>query len=160
MLSACGDKADAPAVGQPAPDFALPDLEGRIFRLSEQRGKVVLINFWASWCPPCVEEMPSLLKLHQELEGQGLEVVAVSVDDTLDIIKEFKQEHGLSFTILHDEGAKVSHQYQTFMYPESYVVDVEGILKWKVVGPRDWLAPNVMVNVVALAKKASSQVTP
>lgn len=152
LTVACGEKSPAPVIGQPIPDFELPDLQGNAFRLSEHRGKVVLINFWASWCPPCVEEMPSLEKLHRALDGKGLEIVGVSVDESLEDIEKFRSELNLSFTFLHDKGARVSHSYQTFKYPETYVVGGDGNLKWKIIGPRDWIAPALMLDLVALIK--------
>jgi peroxiredoxin len=153
LLAACLGPPPAPTVGQPCPDFTLPDLRGTPFRLSDHRGKVVLINFWATWCPPCVEEMPSLERLHRALEEKGLVVLAPSVDDSVEAIEAFREEHGLSFTVLHDRGADVSHAYQTFKYPETYVVDRNGILRWKFIGPRDWIAPDLMLDLVDLIKE-------
>ena len=152
---ACSEEIQAPELGKPIPEIVLPDLQGQTFHLSKARGRVVLINFWASWCPPCVEEMPSLEKLHQTLREKGLDVVAVSVDDDRDIIERFKKEHGLTFTILHDEGAKVANRFQTYKFPETYVVDREGRLRWKFIGPRDWIAPSPMLDIVGLLKSGN-----
>ncbi len=152
FVAACGGPPPAPTVGQPIPDFELPDLQGKVFHLSENREKVVLINFWATWCPPCIDEMPSLEKLHRALGEKGLEIVSVSVDDSPDKIEEFRKALGLSFTVLHDKGAKVSRAYQTFKYPESYLVGRDGNLAWKVVGPRDWIAPDLMLDLIAFLK--------
>jgi peroxiredoxin len=154
VAMSCSEKVQAPEVGKSIPEIALPDLQGKTFRLSQTRGRVVLVNFWASWCPPCVEEMPSLEKLHRVLGDKGLEVVAVSVDDNLDVIEQFQKEHGLTFTIVHDEGAKVARRFQTFKFPETYVVDREGRLVWKIIGPRDWIAPSPMLDIVGLLKSA------
>jgi peroxiredoxin len=152
LLTACVEQQSAPVIGQPIPDFELPDLQGNVFRLSEHREKVVLINFWATWCPPCIDEMPSLEKLYRALNEKGLEIVAVSVDDSSDEIEAFRKELGLSFTVLQDKGARISHAYQTFKYPESYLVGRDGNLAWKVVGPRDWIAPDLMLDLVAFMK--------
>jgi thiol-disulfide isomerase/thioredoxin len=127
-------------------------LEGRIVRLSDFRGEVVVLNFWATWCPPCVDEMPSLEKLHRALGSKGLRVVAVSVDQSLDDIEHFRDKYELTFLILHDDGAKVSHAFFTFKYPETYILDREGILISKVIGPRDWVAPTVIRDLVALVR--------
>jgi peroxiredoxin len=148
-------KNRSPVVGEPMPNFNLPDLHGEIFRLSEHRGEVLLINFWASWCAPCVEEMPSLERLHRALEAKGLRVVAVSVDDDIATIRRFREEHDLSFLILHDEGASVSHTFETFKYPETYIIDREGRLLSKVVGARDWITPRIMVDLVGLLKEGN-----
>ncbi len=152
LLTTCVEQPPAPTIGQPIPDFELTDLQGNPFRLSEHRDKVVLINFWATWCPPCIDEMPSLERLHRALNEKGLEIVAVSVDDSLDEIETFRKKLGLSFTVLQDRGARISHAYQTFKYPESYLVGRDGNLAWKVVGPRDWIAPDLMLDLVAFMK--------
>lgn len=158
LAAGCTEKKAAPVLGQRVPEIVLPDLEGNTFRLSQLRGKVVLVNFWASWCPPCVDEMPSLEKLHKALGAKGLEVVAISVDDSTEVIEKFKRENGLSFTMLFDKDAKVAHGFETFKYPETYIVDRDGILLSKIVGPRDWIAPAIMLEVVDLLKsqKASA----
>lgn len=155
LVAACQKPPSAPSIGAPIPELELSDLQGRAFHLSDVRGKVLLINFWASWCPPCVEEMPSLERLYRTLQDKGLEVVAVSVDDSPEIIERFRQEHELSFTILHDPGAKVSHRFQTFKYPETYIVDRQGNLVSKIIGPRDWIAPGVLLDIVALLKEGA-----
>lgn len=154
----CSERIPAPEIGKPIPEFALPDLQGEIFQMSQTRGRVVLVNFWASWCPPCVDEMPSLEKLYQTLGDKGLDVVAISVDDSLDIIEQFRDEYDLSFTILHDKGRKVSHHFQTFMYPETYIVDREGRLVEKIVGPLDWIGPTSILDIVGLLKSGNSSV--
>lgn len=155
LLLSCGGSEGrrTPVVGEPVPDMVLPDLQGDTFRLSDHRGEVILINFWASWCAPCVEEMPSLERLHRALAPKGLRVVTVSVDDNLEIIERFREEHDLSFLILHDKGASVSHAFETFKYPETYIVDREGRLISKVIGARDWITPRIMVNIVGLLKE-------
>lgn len=153
LAAACEKSGvQTPSLGEPIPDIALPDPGGDTFRLSDLRGKVVLVNFWASWCPPCVEEMPSLEKLYRVLKDKGLEVVGVSVDESLEVIERFRNEHDLTFTILHDKGATVSHRFQTFKYPETYVVDRAGVLVAKIIGPRDWIAPAIMLEIVSLLK--------
>ena len=143
-------------VGAPVPGFTLPDLEGRMHALDELRGKVVVLNYWATWCPPCIEEMPSLEKLHEALASKGLAVVAVSVDERFSDIERFVDEWNLTFTVLHDDGMKVSRSYRTFKYPETYIIDRMGRLKSKVVGARDWVAPSVIRDLVALLNAPSS----
>jgi peroxiredoxin len=147
------NKDPGPQVGQPVPDFSLPDLEGRTHRLSDLKGKVVVLNFWATWCPPCIDEMPSLDRLSEALESKGVEVVAVSVDERFSDIGEFVEKFQVTFTVLHDEGKKVSRTYQTFKYPETFILDRDGRLRSKVVGPRDWSAPTVIRDMVELLKE-------
>ena len=150
LVGAGCKKKIGPQVGDPAPNFTLPDLAGRAHSLEEYRGRVVVLNYWATWCPPCVDEMPSLEKLHRALSEKGLTVLAVSVDERFEDIGEFVDSFGLTFTILHDEGMKTSRSYQTFKYPETYIIDRDGRVKSKVVGERDWVAPSVIRDLVAL----------
>lgn len=148
-----------PQVGEPAPDFALADLDGVSHALSDAKGRVVVLNFWATWCPPCVDEMPSLQTLHEALDDKGLQVMAVSVDERYSDIHEFVDEYDLTFMILHDEGKKVSRKYQSFRFPETYIIGRDGTLKSKVVGPRDWAAPSVIRDMVELLGDGSESVT-
>lgn len=153
LVPASCNKDPGPQVGKPAPDFELPDLEGRPVKLAELQGKVVVLNFWATWCPPCLDEMPSLERLHVALGSKGVAVVAVSVDERFSDIGEFVDKYRVTFTVLHDEGKKVSRKYQTFKYPETYIIDRAGRLKSKVIGPRDWSAPTVIRDMVELLKE-------
>ena len=148
------NKDPGPQVGMPAPDFTLPDLEGKLHGLADFRGRVVVLNFWATWCPPCIDEMPSLERLHQAMADRGVAVIAVSVDERFSDVPAFVKRFDLTFSVLYDEGKKVSRKYQTFKYPETYILDREGRLKSKVVGPRDWAAPTVIRDMVDLLKEA------
>lgn len=152
-LAVSCNKHPGPQVGKVAPDFVLPDLAGKPHHLADFRGRVVVLNFWATWCPPCIDEMPSLERLHDALDDKGIAVLAVSVDERFSDIEEFVKKYGLTLTVLHDDGKKVSRKYQTFKYPETYILDREGRLKSKVVGPRDWSAPTVIRDLVELAKQ-------
>lgn len=154
VFFAC-NKDPGPQVDAPAPDFTLPDLEGKLHNLADLRGRVVVLNFWATWCPPCIDEMPSLQRLHRALADQGIAVVAVSVDERFSDIGAFVRKFQLTFTVLHDDGKKVSRKYQTFKYPETYILDREGRLKSKVVGPRDWATPTVIRDLVELLRDES-----
>ena len=150
------EKNPGPQVGELPPAFTLPDLNGNMHALADLRGRVVVLNYWATWCPPCLEEMPSLEKLHQALVSKGLSVIAVSVDERFGDIEAFVDRFGLSFLVLHDNGKKVSRRYQTFKYPETYIIDRNGRLKSKVVGPRDWASPTVIRDMVDLLSDGSS----
>jgi peroxiredoxin len=153
LVPASCNKDPGPRVGKPAPEFTLPDLEGRPVSLAELHGKVVILNFWATWCPPCLDEMPSLERLHVALASKGVAIVAVSVDERFSDIGKFVEKYRVTFTVLHDEGKKVSRKYQTFKYPETYILDRDGRLKSKVIGPRDWSAPTVIRDMVELLKE-------
>ncbi len=151
FLISC-NKDPGPQVGMPAPDFALPDLEGELHGLADFRGRVVVLNFWATWCPPCIDEMPSLERLHEALGDRGVAVIAISVDERFSDVPTFVKKFNLTFPVLYDEGKKVSRKYQSFRYPETYILDRDGRLKSKVVGPRDWSAPTVIRDMVDLLK--------
>jgi len=124
--------------GRRAPTFALADLSGGRHALEDLRGQVVLVNFWATWCKPCEDEMPAMERLYQQLRGQGFELLAVSVDDETAPVEEFSGRLGLSFPILHDAAKEVSRDYQSVRYPESFLIDRDGILVERYIGPREW----------------------
>ena len=127
-----------------APDFAAPDLAGHAVRLSALRGKVVVLNLWTTWCPPCREEMPSLSRLAQFFDAGTFEVLAVSVDEGgWPAIDKFLAGQKVPFRVALDEGAKMSRAWGTSKYPESYLVDGEGRVRLKFVGPRNWMDPNM-----------------
>jgi thiol-disulfide isomerase/thioredoxin len=152
ILCACGQQVPAPTIGQPVPEVVLPDLEGRTVRLSDFHGDVVVLNFWATWCPPCIDEMPSLEKLQRALGEKGLHVLAAAVDENLEDVARFREEYELSLPILHDRGGKTAHSFSTFKYPETYVVGRDGRLVAKVIGPRDWISPTVIREFVQLLR--------
>ncbi len=137
---------DTPApyveAGTVAPEFRLADLEsGEPVPLSSYRGRVVLLNFWATWCKPCEDEMPSMEALYRSLAGQAFELVAVSVDDDVELVRAFRSRHGLSFPILLDPARAAADAYQTFRFPETFLIDAEGRVIQRYVGPRDWSGP-------------------
>lgn len=139
------DDDTAPRVGQPLADFTLPDLHGRPVQLAALRGKVVFINIWATWCPPCVEEMPAIQRLYERLHDRGLEVLAVSLDALgVQMVGPFVQNHRLTFPVLLDTKSLVQRLYRTTGVPESFIVDKRGILADKVIGPRDWAHPQAI----------------
>jgi thiol-disulfide isomerase/thioredoxin len=129
-----GGSVPSAAVDQPAPDFELETLSGESLRLSELRGRPVLINFWATWCAPCVLEMPTIEKYYDQY-SQQFSVLAVNNDEPAGEVANFVQEMGLSFDILLDPGAKVQNLYRLRGYPTSIVVDAEGILRVQHIGP-------------------------
>jgi peroxiredoxin len=108
-------------------DFTLPDLNGLKWTLSELHGKVVLVNFWATWCPPCRKELPDLNALYQRFKGQGLVVLAVS-DEKREVVRRFVSHHGLSYPVLLDGGDQVNKLFRIDGIPKSFVYDREGKL--------------------------------
>lgn len=121
-----------------APDFTLEDLSGRRVGLKDLRGKVVFLNFWATWCIPCRQEMPTMEKLHQEFKELGLEVVAVNLREGKKDVRKFFDELGLSFTALLDRDGEVSNEYGVWSLPLSYFVNRNGEFVGKVAGYRKW----------------------
>ena len=142
---ASGPDHVAPRVGQAMPDFVLPDLEGNMVQLSALRGKVVFINIWATWCPPCVEEMPTMQRLYERFHDRDLALLAISIDALgAQVVAPFMRQYGLTFPALLDPTASIERLYRTSGVPESFVVDKHGHLVEKVVGPRDWAHPQVI----------------
>jgi peroxiredoxin len=137
-----GDELFPVAVGSDAPAMSAVTLDGtkRVKSLADYKGKVVVLNVWATWCEPCRVEMPSLEKLHREFGPQGLSVVAVSVDDagTESRIRDFAKEYNLSFEILHDPTRKTTANYQITGFPETFVIARDGTIRKKVIGAADW----------------------
>lgn len=138
-------KGYALAEGSAVPAFRLPALGGKEVDLASLRGRVTVLNFWATWCPPCVAEMPSLERLHRALGEEGLAVVGISVDEDEAALRRFVEQHKLGFPVLRDPGASVaSGAYHTTGYPETFVVDGQGVLREHYVGPVEWDTPEVL----------------
>ena len=128
--------------GRSAPGFSLPRLGGGApVALESLRGKVVLLNFWATWCKPCEDEMPAMERLYQSLRGQDFELIAVSVDVGDAEVEAFRDRLGLSFPILRDPDRAVANRYQSPRFPESWLVGRDGTLVARFIGPREWDAP-------------------
>jgi len=129
-------KIPAPQVGFLAPDFTLTSTEGQKYTLSELRGQAVVLNLWATWCPPCRAEMPTLQKLYEEYRQKGLVVLAINstVQDTAAAIPAFVEQYGLTFPILLDEKGEASRAYQLRSLPSSYFIGRDGIIREVVIG--------------------------
>lgn len=126
------------ARGVDAPDFSLPLLGGEPVRLEDYRGQVVLLNFWATWCKPCEDEMPAMDRLYRALAPEGFEMLAVSVDEESGVVREFQERLGVSFPLLLDPAQNVARAYQTTGFPESLLIDQQGRIVERYIGPRDW----------------------
>jgi peroxiredoxin len=125
----------APVVNHPAPDFRLQDLAGAPVQLADLRGQVVLINVWATWCPPCRAEMPAIQAVYGQLRDQGFTVLAVNVREDADQVRSFMTQHGLTFPALLDSNGAVSALYQSRVYPSSYFIDRAGLVRAVYRGP-------------------------
>lgn len=130
-------------VGSDAPEFAAIDLRAdRPVTLADYHGKVLLINVWATWCPPCIQEMPSIERLHQRFKGTDLRVLAISIDeDGGDKVLKFANDLGVTFDILHDQSGAIQGIYQTVGVPESFLIDRDGVIVKKVIGATEWDNP-------------------
>jgi cytochrome c biogenesis protein CcmG, thiol:disulfide interchange protein DsbE len=124
-----------------APDFTLKDPAGKNISLSAFKGKVVLLNFWATWCPPCRAEMPALNKLYREKKNRGLEIIAVSTDRSVSSVKDFLEKHKVDFPILFDEDRSAAKLYRVFSMPTTFLIDRNGTIVEKFYGEYDWTEP-------------------
>jgi peroxiredoxin len=131
-------RLEFPKTPAAAPNFELKDPAGKPLSLKDFRGKVVFLNFWATWCPPCIEEMPAMEKLHQELEKDGLVMLAVNFQEGPERVKEFFTQHNLTFTPLLDRDGKVTEQYQAWGLPVSVVINKRGQIAARATGSKDW----------------------
>lgn len=149
-----GKRTRIPQRGDPAPQFQLQSLDGRTVRLADLRGKAVIVHFWATWCPPCVEELPALERFYGLLKGKPVELLAISVDDTgAETVREFMRKNGLTLPVLLDPDKQVAASYGTFKFPETYLLDRNGIIRDKVIGAADWTRPEAMELIDALLRE-------
>jgi peroxiredoxin len=116
--------------GAKAPEIGLKDLSGKTVDLASLAGKVVIVDFWATWCAPCREEMPELQKFYKKYNAKGLEIVGISVDKAPDGIKEFVSKLKVTFPIAHDDGHKVADKYSPPRMPSSYIIDRKGVVRY------------------------------
>ena len=141
VLAACNG-ARRPRIGSAAPDFTLQDSQNTV-TLSQLRGQVVVLNFWATWCAPCMEEMPSLVEMQRRMKDKGVIVFALSVDADENTYRQFVKNHGVNLLTARDPDRRVSGLYGSFKFPESYVLDRTGIMRRKFAGPVDWTQPEI-----------------
>jgi len=161
MLAACSAPRDqAPSVGREAPAFAAATLSGDTMRLSDLKGEVLLLNVWATWCPPCREEMPQLQALHLDFGAQGLRVVGVSIDagSSDGAVKDFLGSNAISFTILRDPQERITRAFRTTGVPETFLIGRDGVLLRRWIGSIDGQESAVREAVIeALGREAGRQ---
>ena len=131
-------------------DLRLRSLDGRPVSLRDYRGKVVLVNFWASWCPPCVHEIPSMVALKRALAGKPFEILAVNLAEDAATVRAFLQQHPVNFPVLLDPEGRVIKAGRVFAYPSSYLIDRAGRIRFAAFGALDWNAPQVRQQIEAL----------
>ena len=142
-FTACYHGSHPQLVGAAAPDFTVQDSEKKI-ALNQFRGQVVVLNFWATWCLPCNEELPSLMTMQERTRAKGVVVLGISIDVDGDAYHRFLKQWNINFLTVRDPEQKVSGLYGTHGWPETYIIDRRGVLRRKVVGPINWNAPDVM----------------
>jgi cytochrome c biogenesis protein CcmG, thiol:disulfide interchange protein DsbE len=147
-LAACNSGSRPPRINTVAPDFTVKDAD-RTLTLSQYKGKPVLLNFWATWCPPCVEEMPSLVQLQQKMQGK-VTVIAVSMDVDDDAYHHFIKVKNVNLLTVRDGDQKSSTLYGTFKYPETYVIDSKGMIRRKFIGAVNWNDPEIQAYLSGL----------
>jgi DsbE subfamily thiol:disulfide oxidoreductase len=136
-----------------APDFTLPNAGGKKISLKDYRGKVVFLNFWATWCESCRDEMPSMERLYKEFKGQGLEIVAVNVKEKRQDALAFAKELKLSYPVLLDPEGEVGLLYGAFGLPATYLIDRKGVVLARMWGPADWHSPGARKLIAALVEQ-------
>jgi len=146
----CGAAELQPWRGGPAPELVLQALDGPAHRLADYRGRVVLVNFWATWCEPCRDEMPSMQRLKEKLAGRPFAVLAVNLDESEARIRVFLSQVKVDFSILLDPGRKAGKSWNARILPASFVVGPDGRVRYSVVGELDWSHERVVSRVTEL----------
>jgi cytochrome c biogenesis protein CcmG/thiol:disulfide interchange protein DsbE len=143
FLAGCYSGNRPGRIGSAAPDFTVQDSDHKI-TLSQFRGQVVVLNFWATWCPPCVEETPSLVRMTTRMKDKGVVVLAVSIDEDNAAYHKFLKDYSVNMITVRDEARKASNLYGTFGWPESYIIDRTGVIRRKFIGPVEWGSPEII----------------
>lgn len=149
FIAACGQGPNRATVGEPAPNFDTVDLQGNIWSLSKLKGQVVFVNFWATWCAPCREEMPSMQRLNAMMPADKFEMLALFNNDKPAAVEKFVAKLGLTMPILSDESNIIGARYGLTGLPETFIIDKQGIIREKIIGPAEWDSPE---NVQMLTK--------
>lgn len=143
LLSACYHGSRPKRVGEEAPDFTLQDSDRKV-ALSQFRGQVVILNFWATWCPPCNEELPSLMTMQDRARPKGVVVLAISIDVDEDVYHRYLKQRNVNFLSVRDPKQKIADLYGVRGWPETYIIDRQGLVRRKVIGPIDWSSSDMM----------------
>ncbi len=144
LLAACEQVPMGAVVGEIAPDFTLADTQGKTWTLSELKGQVVFVNFWATWCPPCREEMPAMQKLLDIMPSDKFKMLAILNRDTLANAELFAEKNNITMPILNDMGNNIGPMFGLTGLPETFIIDKQGVLREKYIGPAQWDSPEVI----------------
>jgi cytochrome c biogenesis protein CcmG/thiol:disulfide interchange protein DsbE len=143
LTTSCYHGSRPKRVGEVAPDFSLQDSAQKI-TLNQFRGQVVVLNFWATWCPPCVEELPSLMSMQERARRRGVVVLGISIDVDEDAYHRFLKQRTVNFLTVRDPERKVAQLYGVHGWPETYIIDRQGLVRRKIIGPVDWTSSDVL----------------
>jgi len=143
FLAACYSGNHPARIGSNAPDFTVQDSDHKV-TLSQYRGQIVVLNFWATWCPPCIEETPALVKMTAREKDKGVVVLAVSIDADDAAYHKFLKDYSVNMVTVRDEARKASNLYGTFGWPETYIIDRQGVIRRKFIGAVDWNSPEII----------------
>jgi cytochrome c biogenesis protein CcmG/thiol:disulfide interchange protein DsbE len=149
MLVGCYSGTRPPRLGERAPDFELQD-GSKTVALHDFKGDVVVLNFWATWCPPCVEEVPSLVQMQKQLAPKGVKVLGVSIDVDQSAYQKFLKDYGVDFMTVRDPDKRTPSLYGTFAWPETYIIDRKGVVRRKFIGAVDWTQPDIESYIAGL----------
>jgi peroxiredoxin len=141
-LGGCDRGSKPELVGQKAPDFTVSDPQHTV-SLHDYKGKVVVLNFWATWCAPCLDELPSLIQMQHDL-GDKVTVLAVATDQDPDVYARFMRDHKVDFISVNDAAQQSNAKYGTWIWPETYIIDSKGIVRRKFIGAVEWTNPAIV----------------
>ena len=140
------------AIGDSAPNFSVPAFPSGSLDLKNYHGQIVVLNLWATWCPPCVEETPSLVQFEEKMRDRGVRVLSISVDEDPKALQDFIQKNHISYPVGRDPDRSLSARYGTFQFPETYILDRQGRVAEKVIGAIDWDDARIQNFVLDLAR--------
>jgi peroxiredoxin len=150
-------KSLSPAKLSRAPDLSVRDAKGEVRRLQEYRGQAVVLNFWATWCEPCLAEMPSLEDLERRLAGRPFKVLAVNFAESEERVQAFLENYGIKLEILYDKDMGAAKRWNARILPASFVIDTEGRVRYSVLGEADWTAPPIVAAIEKLLSEKPSR---
>ena len=136
-----------------APDFNLEDQDGNFVKLSGLKGKAIIVNFWATWCPPCRKEMPSMQRAWETLKQEDIEMLAINVGEDSDLIFAFTAEYPVDFPLLMDRDSKVVREWRVRGLPTTFIINPEGKIVYQAIGDREWDSPDLLEQIRQLKKK-------